>query len=109
MPLTAFQPQGPTKLVAATSSTASLATQVCTGSQQVMRVVNASTGTLNVYVAAGTSSVQAACPTTAVPCEGVCIPAQSYVNLTVPPAGWLSAATSGSSCNVFATAGSYGA
>lgn len=74
-----------------------------------MHIVNASTATLPVYVAvAQTSAVQAACPTTAAPASGLCIPAQGYVNLTVPPGGWLSAATSAGSASVFATPGLYG-
>jgi hypothetical protein len=108
MSFTAFQPSGPTCLVAASSSTASTPTQVSTGNQQGMHIVNASTATLCVYVAAGSSTVQAACPTTAVPAVGLCIPAQGYVNISSPPAGWLSAATSGGSASVFATPGFYG-
>lgn len=108
MPLTGFQPMGTTKLVAASSSTASTPTQVSTGSQQGMHVVNASTATLCVYVAAGTSTVQAACPTTDTPAYGLCIPAQDYVNITTPPGGWLSAATSAGAAAVFATPGAYG-
>jgi uncharacterized phage protein gp47/JayE len=105
MALNAFQPSGNTFLIAATSSTASTPTQVCAGSQQGMRIANTSTASVPVYVAAGSSSVQAACPTTATPAAGVCIPAQTAVNLVTPPAGWLSAATSAGSVSVFATPG----
>lgn len=109
MSFTAFQPSGTTKLIAASSSTAGAElTQVSTGSQQGMRVVNTSTGTVPVYVAAGSSSVQAACPTTAAPATGLCIPAQGFVNLATPPGGWLSAVTSAGSVSVFATPGFYG-
>lgn len=109
MPFTAFQPSGTTKLVAASSSTAGgEVTQVSTGSQQGMRIVNTSTGTVPVYVAAGSSSIQAACPTTAAPASGLCIPAQGYVDLATPPSGWLSAVTSAGSVSVFATPGFFG-
>jgi hypothetical protein len=110
MPLTAFQPSGTTKLIAASSSTAGgEVTQVSTGSQPGMHIVNASTATVPVYVATGaTSAVQAACPTTTVPSVGLCIPAQGYVNLSTPPGGWLSAVTSAGTAAVFATPGAYG-
>src|SRR5260221_10537419 len=82
-----------TKLVAASSSTASSATQVCTGNEQGLYLATIST--IPIYVAVGSSSVQAACPTTATPCIGLCIPASAPPqHLTVPPQGWLSAATS---------------
>jgi hypothetical protein len=106
MPFTAFQPSGTTKLVAASSSTASTATQVSTGSQQGMFVSNPSS--VPVYVAAGTSDVQAACPTTALPCVGLCIPPGRALPLATPPSGWLSAATSGGDASIFATPGFYG-
>jgi hypothetical protein len=70
-----------------------------------MRVVNASTSGLSVYVVAGSSSIQAACPTTAVPANGTCILGGQSLNLATPPAGWLSAATSGGTASVFATPG----
>jgi hypothetical protein len=109
MSFTAFQPSGNTCLVAATSSTASTPTQVSTGSQQGMYVVNGSTATLMVYLAFGqTSAVQAACPTTAVPCSGLALPAQMAVKVHTPPGGWLSAATSAGAASVFATPGFYG-
>jgi hypothetical protein len=109
MPLTAFQPSGTTKLIAASSSTAGgEVTQVSTGSQQGMHIVNASTATVPVYVAAGSSTIQAACPTTNTPAQGLCIPAQGFVNLSTPPGGWLSAVTSAGTAAVFATPGAYG-
>jgi hypothetical protein len=106
MAFTAFQPSGNTALVAASSSTASTPTQVSTGSQQGMYVSNAST--VPVYVAAGSSTIQAAQPTTAVPCPGLCINPGEGLALATPPAGWLSAATSAGSALVFATPGFYG-
>jgi hypothetical protein len=107
MPITAFQPMGPSALVAASSSTSGVSpTQVCTGSQQGMYLANPST--IAVYVAAGSSSVQAACPTTSVPAVGQCIPAGTQEHIWSPPAGWLSAVTSGGSASLFATPGQYG-
>lgn len=106
MAITAFQPMGNTALIAASSSTASTPTQVSTGSQQGMFVSNPST--VPVYVAAGSSSVQAAQPTTAVPCPGLCVPAGQGLPITSPPSGWLSAVTSAGSALVFATPGFYG-
>jgi hypothetical protein len=106
---TAFQPSGTTKLIAASSSTAGgEVTQVSTGGQQGMYVFNGSTGSQPVYVAAGSSSVQAAVPTTAVPANGTPIPPLQGRNIATPPAGWLSAVTSAGSVNVFATPGLYG-
>lgn len=107
MPLTAFQPMGNTVLVAASSSTASTPTQVSTGSPPGMFLSNGST--IPVYIAtAATSAVQAACPTTAVPCPGMCIPVGWGVPITSPPGAWLSAATSAGSALLFATPGAYG-
>ena len=104
MPITAFQPSNAnTQLIAATSSTASVATQVCAGSQQGMAVANPST--LPVYLAFGSSSVQAAVPTTAVRAPGLCLPAGNHRAFATPPAGWLSAVTSAGSANIFATPG----
>jgi hypothetical protein len=105
----AFQVSGATCLVAASSSTASTPTQVSTGYEQGMHIVNASTASLPVYVSAGSSTVQAAAPTTATPAQGLCILAGQAINLWTPPAGWLSAATSGGSASVFATPGYGGA
>jgi len=108
MSITAFQPAGPTALIAATSSTASAATQVCTGSQQGMFLSNPST--VPVYFATGASSaIQAAQPTTALPCPGACLPPSGTQTVTVAPQGWLSAVTSAGSASLFATPGFYGA
>lgn len=108
MSITAFQISagGNSVLVAASSSTASTPTQVSTGSQQGMYLANPST--IPVYVAAGSSLVQAACPTTAVPAPGVCILPGQALALTVPPQGWLSAATSAGSASLFGTPGFFG-
>lgn len=107
MSLTAFQPNGNSVLVAASSSTASTPTQVCAGNQQGMWIANNST--IPVYLAIGSSSIQAACPTTAVPCAGLSLPAGQCRPFTTSPAGWLSAATSAGSALVSATPGAYGA
>lgn len=109
MAFTAFQPQGTTKLVAASSSTASTPTQVSTGNHQGMQVVNASTAALNVWIAtAHTSDVQAQIPTTATPATGMFLPPNEPLNLTTPPGGWLSAITTAGTASVFATPGFYG-
>lgn len=105
MSFLSFQPNGNSALIAATSSTASVATQVCTGSQQGMYVANNST--VQAYLAFGSSSVQAACPTTAVPAPGLCLLAGASRAFATPPAGWLSAATSAGSASIFATPGFY--
>jgi hypothetical protein len=107
MPITSFQPSGATALIAASSSTASTPTQVSTGGQQGMYIANPST--VPVYFATGqTSAVLAAVPTTAVPTAGLCIPAGQGKDITTPPGGWLSAATSAGTASVFATPGFYG-
>ncbi len=108
MAITAFQPNGNTVLISATTtSSASSATQVSTGGQQGMLVSNPST--VPVYVAAAqTSAVQAAVPTTAAPCPGLCLPAGQQRALNTPPGGWLAASTSAGSASIFATPGFYG-
>lgn len=103
MPFTAFLPMGPTALIVATSSTASSPIQVSTGGQQGMLLTNMST--IPIYVAYGSSSVQAACPTTGVPCLGLCLPVSAAPLRLSTPAGWLSAATSAGSASLFATPG----
>lgn len=108
MAFRSFLPSGNTCLIAATSSTGSAATQVSTGSQQGMYIANTSTASVPVYVAAGSSSIQAACPTTATPAVGMCILPGRAVPIATPPAGWLSAVTSAGSVNVFATPGFLG-
>lgn len=106
MSITAFQISGNTALLTVTSASSATATQVCTGSQQGMYLANPST--IPVYFAAGNSSaVQAACPTTAVPCPGMCLPPNGTQTVTIPPQGWLAAATSAGSAVLFATPGFY--
>ena len=108
MPITAFQISGNNNsvLVAASTAAGVAATQVCTGSQQGMYIANPST--VPVYIAAGSSSISASVPTTAVPAPGACLPAGTAKDFATPPAGWLSACTSAGSAIVFATPGFYG-
>lgn len=91
-----FSPSALTKLVAASSSTSVAATQVCTGGEQGMFLSNPSS--LPIYVAIGSSVVQAAAPTTATPATGLCLPsgrARPFGSLGGSTNGWLSAVTSG--------------
>lgn len=88
-----FQIANPTKLVAASSSTGLAATQVCTGQEQGVFVSNPST--VAIYGAIGSSTVQAAMPTTATPAFGFCLPPSGYRSFDTPGSnGWLSAVTS---------------
>ena len=104
-----FQIQGPTVLVAASSSTASTPTQVSTGSQQAAWLNNPTT--TPIYVTVGISSapagvtLQAAVPTTNVPTVGMCITNVSPKVISVPPTCWLSAATSAGAASLFVTPG----
>lgn len=99
-----------TKLVAASSSTSVAATQVCTGGEQAMLLVNPST--VSLYVAWGSSTVAAAQPTTGTPAAGLCLPAgvQRVVSNPGTNFGWLSAVTSAGSAapGLFVTPGSGG-
>jgi len=112
MSFTAFQPQGPTVLVAASSSTGQAATQVCTGDQQGMFLSNPTTVTL--YVANGSSLIAAAQPTTAIPAVGLALPAGQTRPLSLSgrssAVGWLSAVTSAGAAapGLFATPGQWG-
>lgn len=108
MSITAFQlsASANSALIAASSSTASAPTQVSTGGQQGMYLANPST--VPVYAAFGSSLIQAGCPTTAVPCPGVCVLPGQSVPFTVPPQGWLSAVTSAGNASLFATPGFFG-
>jgi len=107
MALNPFQPLGNTRLVAASSSTAGTPTQVCPGGEQGLFVSNPST--VSIYLALGSSSVQAAMPTTSVPAAGLCLPSGQHRTLRVPGSnyGWLSAVTSAGSAapGLFATPG----
>lgn len=91
-----------TKCIAA-SSAGSAAVQVSTGSEQGMFISNPTTSP--VYIAAGSSTIAASFPTTSTPAVGACIPAGLAGPFTLPPQGWLSAATSAGSANIFATPG----
>lgn len=103
MPLNAFQQRSTTKCIAA-SSAGSAAVQVSTGSEQGMFLSNPTT--LPVYVIdGGSSSVAASFPTTSTPAKGLCIPAGLAGAFVTDPGGWLSAATSAGSANIFATPG----
>lgn len=103
MPLNAFQQRNPTKCIAA-SSAGSAAVQVSTAFEQGMFIANPTTSP--VYVLdGGSSAVQAAFPTTSTPASGLCIPAGLGGAFVTDPHGWLSAATSGGSANIFATPG----
>jgi hypothetical protein len=109
MALNAFQPQGNTVLVAATSSTAVAATQITTSVGVAGCYVANPSSALAIYIAFGTSAVAAACPTTAVPAVGMCIPFGTARTFTIAPSSannWISAVTSGGSANgVFVTPG----
>ncbi len=85
------------------SSAGSAPVQVNQGSQQGMWVANPTT--LPVYIADGTSSIQASFPTTSTPGAGLCIPAGLAGPFTVDPHGYLSAATSAGTATIFATPG----
>lgn len=102
MTLAAFQARGLTQQIAATSA-GTAATQVCTGSQQGMFISNPSTQPI--YVVDGSSSVQAAFPTTGAPATGMCLPAGAARSFVTDPHGWLSAASSAGSVPFFATPG----
>ena len=99
----AFLPQGATKLLSVSTSTAIDATQVCTGGQQGMYIANPSTNA--VYLAFGSSSVGASLPSTGTASAGLCLPNGAAGTFRTPPAGWLSAVTSAGTATVYATAG----
>lgn len=99
MSLDAFQPQGNTVLIAATSSTGVAPTQLSTGNVMGCRLANPTT--VLVYVAIGSSTVQAAAPTTAAPALGMPLqPSQPPQTFNFSPSlasNWLSAITTGGS------------
>jgi hypothetical protein len=104
----AFRPTGLTKLVIASSSTAGTATQWSTGGMPSCYVANGSTSTL--YLAWGTSNVQAAQPTTGTPALGLALLSTASRCFQLGPnpdvQGWISAVTSGGSgANLFITPG----
>lgn len=96
MSINAFQPQGNTYLIAASSSTSGTATQYSTvNANSGVLVTNPSTVT--VYVAFGSSTVQSVVPTTSTPNVGIPFPggtARTF-NLSANPTNmWVSAVTS---------------
>lgn len=99
----AFQVSALVTSKAVLASTAVVATQVCTGGQQGMYVANPST--IAAWLAAGSSSIQAAIPTTATPGLGICLPAGQQFTFAVAPGSWLSAASSGNAAVIYATPG----
>lgn len=116
MSLNAFQPQGNTVLVAASSSTGLAATQLSTspGAVQGVRLCYPSTGGVGagvpIYVAIGSSAVAAAVPTTGVPWTGFPIPAGTERVIYAPGGtsyNWISAVTSAgiAAPGLFATPG----
>lgn len=103
-----FEPQGPTVLVLASSTTGSAATQISTANQNGAMLVNPST--FPIYALLGSSDVAAAVPTTAPSSNaGMCIPPGIVSTVTIAPSSarnWLSAVTSaGGPANLFATPG----
>lgn len=106
--LQAFQPQGNTVLVAASSSTASTATQWSTNNG-IFGVRCVSGSTIPVYCAFGSSLVQAAAPTTTLPCVGTPImpnqPTAIFSITSNPTYSWVSAATTAGSALLFVTPG----
>jgi hypothetical protein len=108
MALNAFQPQGNTVLVAASSSTGLAPTQISTGNVMGAYLANPSSA-LAIYCAIGTSTVAASVPTTAVPGVGMCIPFGTARTVVIPAssaANWISAVTSAGTANgLFVTPG----
>ncbi len=100
-----FRPAGNTILIAVTSSTATTATACSTGNMVALYVSNPSTS--QVFIAFGSSSVQAGNPTTA-GVVGMSWPSAfaQVVNVGPSPAqAWLSACTSAGSASIYVTAG----
>ena len=108
MALNAFQIQGNTVLVAATSSTGQAATQISTGNVSGAYIANPSTA-LAIYFAIGSSAVAASVPTTTAPGLGMCIPSGTARTVIVPASSgynWISAVTSAGTANgLFVTPG----
>lgn len=109
MALLAFQPQGNTVLVAATSSTSVAPTQMSTAIPAGVLITNPST--VSVYIAFGSSSVAAGQPTTGTPCVGMCLPGSMQPRaFVIPPStanNWISAVTSAGTAapGIFVTPG----
>lgn len=100
--LNAFQPQGNTALIAATTA-ASVGIQPSTGSIIGMRL--AVVGSVPVFVAFGSSGVVAALPTTAVPGTGIPMQPNSVETFNFAPNTWLSAITTSGTAQLYATPG----
>lgn len=96
MSLAAFQIQGATVLVAASSSTGLPPTQVSANFVTGALLVNPST--VPIYVAFGSSSIAASVPTTSLPGFGACIRAGADRAFNIGPSPinsqWCSAVTS---------------
>ncbi len=99
----AFQEQGLTSLIAATT-TASAAVQVSTGAIQGCKVL-VQGSTQHVFLAFGQTTATAVLPTTSTPADGMPVQPGSDNTFTIPPGGWVSAITSSGTANVFITPG----
>lgn len=103
----AFRPSGPTVCVATTVSTATAPTQWSTGGMATCYVSNPNS--VPVYLNFGSSTIQAAIPTTATPFNGLCLPSSGYRCFTVGPStsqsAWVTGVTSAGQANVFVTPG----
>lgn len=99
-----FRPVGNSVLAAASSSTAGTPTALTPGGMPSCYVANPSTSSL--YIAFGSSTIQAAVPTTAIPTVGLCLlSAQARVFNAGPDSFYISAVTSAGSASAFATPG----
>ena len=99
----AFQPQGATSLIAATT-TASAAIQIATGGQQGCKVLVVGS-TQHVFLAFGVSTATAVLPTTSTPALGIPLQPSSDQSFTVPANAWVSAITSSGTASVYITPG----
>jgi hypothetical protein len=102
----AFRPAGNTVLVIATTSTSAQATQWSTGNMSGCWVSNQST--LAVWLAWGSSTINASIPTTAAPSQGLALPSTLSRCFTIGPnnnAAWVSAVTTGATANIYVTPG----
>ncbi len=97
-----FRPAGNTVLVSVSSSTATTATQMA---GPVLYLSNPSS--IQVFVAFGTSSIQAGNPTTA-GAPGLSVPSAFAEAFNIGPSSsmcWVSACTSAGSASIYLTAG----
>ena len=102
----AFRPQGNSLLILTSSSTGAQAQQLSTGSATEVMLTNASTAAV-VYVAFGSSSIAAVCPTTSAPGVGMALPFSFAKVFSYGPANnWISAVTSAGSATLYAQPGS---